>query len=127
MADRTGSATTLDSRLRMIACLQVAQDTGARRRWAALVHEAAGLGIDVAKLEAIERGDEYADALAPSEQSVAAFAHELVHLTRPRADTLRDVRLFLEPRELSELTSAIGHVWTLARHETALGVDGGRS
>jgi 4-carboxymuconolactone decarboxylase len=114
----------LDPKLRELAILQVARQTGAHYEWVQHVAIGRHVGLSDEQVAAVSSGEiETAPALSAIERAVLDFAAETVSTPRVSDATFAAVREQLSPREIVELLLTIGNYLMLARLMTTLEIE----
>lgn len=105
----------LDARLRELAILEVARLTPAEYEWIQHVAIARAVGVRDEQIEALERGDAEADCFSDDERLVLRFTAETLRDAKPSDATFEAAAERFTPREIVELTLAIGYYMAIAR------------
>ena len=105
----------LDPRLRELAILRVARLTPAEYEWVQHVAIARAVGVTDEQIAALEQGDAEADAFSEDEKLVLRFTDQVVRDARPDDATFAAASERLSPREIVELTVAVGYYMAIAR------------
>jgi alkylhydroperoxidase family enzyme len=113
----------LAPRLRELAILFVARESGATYEWAQHVPIARRTGVSEAQIEALARGEPETADFAEVERCVLRFAAEVVHDVRASDEALAALRAHLGTREVVELVLAVGYYMMVARVLETTGVD----
>ena len=112
---------TLGARLRELAILRVATLSRADYEWTQHVAIAKACGATDADVAAVRAGD--LGALDSKTALVIRFTDECVKDVRVSDATFEEARTSFPPREIAELTLAIGYYMMVARFLETLGVD----
>ncbi len=104
----------LDDHLRELAILRVAHLTGANYEWTQHVPLAKETGVTDAQVEALPQGAD-ADAFNEVEKNVIRFTDEVTQNVKASAETFAALEKDLGPRQMVELTLAIGFYGMVAR------------
>ena len=104
----------LDDHLRELAILRVAHLTGANYEWTQHVPLAKETGVTDAQVEALPQGAD-ADAFNEVEKNVIRFTDEVTQDVKASAETFAALEKDLGPRQMVELTLAIGFYGMVAR------------
>ena len=104
----------LDDHLRELAILRVAHLTGANYEWTQHVPLAKETGVTDAQVEALPQGAD-ADAFNEVEKNVIRFTDEVTQDVKASAETFTALEKDLGPRQMVELTLAIGFYGMVAR------------
>ena len=104
----------LDDHLRELAILRVAHLTGANYEWTQHVPLAKETGVTDAQVEAIPQGAG-SDAFNEVEKNVIRFTDEVTQDVKASAETFAALEKDLGPRQMVELTLAIGFYGMVAR------------
>ena len=104
----------LDDHLRELAILRVAHLTGANYEWTQHVPLAKETGVTDAQVEALPQGAG-ADAFNEVEKNVIRFTDEVTQDVKASAETFAALEKDLGPRQMVELTLAIGFYGMVAR------------
>ena len=104
----------LDDHLRELAILRVAHLTGANYEWTQHVPLAKETGVTDAQVEALPQGAD-ADAFNEVEKNVIRFTDEVTRDVKASAETFAALEKDLGPRQMVELTLAIGFYGMVAR------------
>jgi alkylhydroperoxidase family enzyme len=113
----------LDSKLRELAILQVAQLSPARYEWVQHVPIAKTMGATNAQIDAIERSRLDADCFSADEQLVLRFTTEVVRNVRASDAMFEAIAKRFSAQEIVELILAIGYYMTVARLLETTAVD----
>ena len=115
----------LDSRLRELVILRVANLSPSRYEWVQHVPIAEATGATAAQIAALERGDVAADCFSPLERAVLRFATEVVRDVRASDAAFGDVAARLSTQEVVELVVTVGYYMMIARllETTAVDID----
>ncbi len=113
----------LSAQLRELAILRVAKLSGARYEWVQHVPIGKATGITAAQITAIEADSVTADCFDAREQLVLRFTDEVVQKVRASDATFAAMTKQFPPREIVELTLAIGYYMMIARLLETTGVD----
>ncbi len=105
----------LDARLRELAILWVAADSGARYEWVQHVPIGKRAGISDAQIAALEKLDEDAPCFDETDRLVLRFTREVARSTKPQPETFEAMARRFPPREIVELVVAIGFYMLVAR------------
>ncbi len=105
----------LDPLLRELAILRVAALTGAEYEWVQHAAIAAAVGANDEQIASIEQGSVDADCFSEEQQTVLAFTTELVERAEPSDQAFAAASAVLSPREIMELTYAVGYYWFISR------------
>ena len=105
----------LDPKLRELAILRVARLTPAEYEWVQHVAIARAVGVTDQQIDALERGEPEADAFSDDEKLVLRFTEQVVREAKPDEATFAAASERFSPRELVELTIAIGYYMAIAR------------
>ena len=104
----------LDDHLRELAILRVAHLTGANYEWTQHVPLAKETGVTDAQVEALPQGAD-SDAFNEVEKNVIRFTDEVTQDVKASAETFAALEKDLGPRQMVELTLAIGFYGMVAR------------
>jgi alkylhydroperoxidase family enzyme len=104
----------LDGKIRELVILHVAKLWNGRYEHNQHVPIAKAVGASDAEIEAIDAGKIDADCFNPAERAILRFTTEVVENGRADDSTFASVAEFLSPREIVELTLAIGFYTTVA-------------
>ena len=104
----------LDDHLRELAILRVAHLTGANYEWTQHVPLAKETGVTDAQVEALPQGVD-SDAFNEVEKNVIRFTDEVTQEVKASAETFAALEKDLGPRQMVELTLAIGFYGMVAR------------
>ena len=104
----------LDDHLRELAILRVAHLTGANYEWTQHVPLAKETGVTDAQVEALPQGAD-SDAFNEVEKRVIRFTDEVTQDVKASAETFAALEKDLGPRQMVELTLAIGFYGMVAR------------
>ncbi len=104
----------LDDHLRELAILRVAHLTGANYEWTQHVPLAKETGVTDAQVEALPQGAA-SDAFNEVEKRVIRFTDEVTQDVKASAETFAALEKDLGPRQMVELTLAIGFYGMVAR------------
>jgi len=104
----------LDDHLRELAILRVAHLTGANYEWTQHVPLAKETGVTDAQVEALPQGAD-SDAFNEVEKKVIRFTDEVTQDVKASAETFAALEKDLGPRQMVELTLAIGFYGMVAR------------
>ncbi len=104
----------LDDHLRELAILRVAHLTGANYEWTQHVPLAKETGVTDAQVEALPQGVD-SDAFTEVEKNVIRFTDEVTQEVKASAETFAALEKDLGPRQMVELTLAIGFYGMVAR------------
>jgi 4-carboxymuconolactone decarboxylase len=111
----------LDPRLRELAILQVAAQSGADYEWVQHAAIALAVGVTEEQIEAVRGGAiEQARSLSEIERAVLRFTAEVIANPRVSDETFAAVRRGLSSREIVELLLTVGEYLMLARVMTTL-------
>jgi 4-carboxymuconolactone decarboxylase len=111
----------LDPRLRELAVLQVARQSGAEYEWVQHVAIGTHAGLTAEQISAVEHGRIHdADCLDERQRSVLALTQAVVAGPHVGDAMFADLRRHLGPREIVELLLTIGNYLALARVMTVL-------
>jgi 4-carboxymuconolactone decarboxylase len=105
----------LDPKLRELAILRVARLTPAEYEWVQHVAIARAVGVSDEQVEALERDDPEAPAFSEDEKLVLRFTEQVVRDAKPDDATFTAAAERFSPRELVELTLAVGYYMAIAR------------
>ncbi|MFL5883645.1 MAG: carboxymuconolactone decarboxylase family protein [Thermoleophilaceae bacterium] len=105
----------LDPLLRELAILQTAKLTPAEYEWIQHVGIAKAVGATDEQVEAIDRGDVDAECFSDDQKLVLEFTTQVVRDARPSDELFARTHERLSPREIVELTLAIGYYMAIAR------------
>lgn len=105
----------LAANLRELMVLHVARLSSAEYEWVQHVPIARHAGVRPDQIKAIENGTIVGPAFSDREHAILAFTTEVVASAGCSDDVYRKVESFLEPREIVELTIAIGFYMLAAR------------
>ena len=113
----------LQPKLRELAILQVAHESGADYEWVQHVPLALSAGVTQAQIEAIEQGSLPSGLFTGREQQVLHFTRE-VYWNRPISDEdFAGMMQAFTSREIVELLLTIGYYTMLARFMKVLEID----
>ena len=104
----------LDDHLRELAILRVAHLTGANYEWTQHVSLAKETGVTDVQVEALPQGAD-SDAFNEVEKNVIRFTDEVTQNVKASAETFAALEKDLGPRQMVELTLAIGFYGMVAR------------
>ncbi len=104
----------LDDHLRELAILRVAHLTGANYEWTQHVPLAKETGVTDVQVEALPQGAD-SDAFNEVEKNVIRFTDEVTQNVKASAETFAALEKDLGPRQMVELTLAIGFYGMVAR------------
>ena len=113
----------LDGKLRELAILYVASDSGARYEWVQHVPIAERAGVTEAQVLALENLDLDADCFDSKERLALRFTREVARDVKASDATFADLAELLSPREIVELVIAIGYYMMVARVMETTAVD----
>jgi alkylhydroperoxidase family enzyme len=113
----------LDPKLRELAILLVAAQTGAEYEWVQHVGISRAIGIDDEQIAAVQCGDLEAICLNPNARVLLRFTHEVLQRPRAADDTFTALCERFPPRQIVELLLVIGSYHMLARIMTTLDID----
>jgi len=113
----------LNGKLRELAILHVAMQSGARYEWIQHVPIAKAVGATDEQIEALERGDADAPAFNAQEGLVLRFTAEVVRDVRASDAVMAEMTTHFTPQEIVELILAIGFYMMMARLMETTGVD----
>ncbi len=105
----------LDGKLRELAILLVAADSGARYEWVQHVPIGKRAGISDAQVSAIEKLDLEAPCFDDTEKLLLRFTREVERNVKPSPETFDAMARRFPPREIVELVVAIGFYMLVAR------------
>src|SRR2546423_3956374 len=105
----------LDPRLRELAILQTAKLTPAEYEWIQHVEIAKAVGASDEQVRAIDDGDVAAGCLDDDQRLVLELTTQIVREARPSDELFDRARERLSPREIVELTIAVGYYMAIAR------------
>ena len=113
----------LDPKLRELAILQVAAQSGAEYEW--VQHAAIGLAVGLTdeQVDAVHREHLESEAFTDTERAVLLFTSEVIEHPRVGNETFEAVRERLSPREIVELLLTVGNYLMLARVMTTLDLE----
>ncbi len=104
----------LSAKLRELAILRVAAQTGARYEWVQHVPIGRSVGVTDAQVAALEAGQIEAGCFDDVERAVLRFTSELVSGVRASDAAFAGVSAHLSPQEIVELLLAAGYYRMLA-------------
>ena len=113
----------LDHALREIAILRVGVLSGATYEVTAHRVHARNAGLSEQQIAAVEAGDDTAAVLTPLQQSVIAFADDVVKNVRASDATFAPLKAALGHRPLVELVVAIGFYMAACRFLETFDID----
>jgi alkylhydroperoxidase family enzyme len=113
----------LDAKLRELAILAVASESGARYEWVQHVTIGLRAGVTEEQIEALEQKRFEADCFDELEQLVVRFTLEVVHDVRASDATFDALAARLSHREVVELVLTIGFYMLVARFLETFDVD----
>ena len=113
----------LSARLREMAILRVAQLSPARYEWVQHVPIAKAAGVTDDQVAALEAGNASASCFDARDQLVLRFTDELVQKVRASDRTFEQMVQNFPPREIVELTLAVGFYMLVARLLETTAVD----
>jgi alkylhydroperoxidase family enzyme len=113
----------LSGRLRELAILRIASISPARYEWVQHVPIAKAAGITASQVKALEAGDVSTDCFDTRDRLVLRFTDEVVRDVRASDETFGLMTKQFPPREIVELTLAIGYYMLIARLLETTGVD----
>ncbi len=113
----------LDDKLRELAILRVALLSDARYEWVQHVPIAERVGATRAMIEALEKDDIGAACFDADDKLVLEFTTESVRDVRPSDPIMERMNARFTPREIVELTLAIGYYRRIARLMETSGLD----
>ncbi len=113
----------LSGKLRELAILRVAKLSPAPYEWAQHVPIGKAAGLSPAQIAALEAGNADADCFDDRERLVLRFTDEVVRNVRASDATFAQMTRQFPPREIVELTLAIGYYMMIARLLETTGVD----
>lgn len=113
----------LSGKLRELAILRVAKLSPAPYEWVQHVPIGRAAGLSTAQIEALEAGNVEAPCFDSRERLVLRFTDEVVRNVRASDATFAQMQQQFPPREIVELTLAIGYYMMIARLLETTGVD----
>lgn len=113
----------LEARLRELAILIVARQTGCAYEWAQHVALARAVGVADEYIHSVETGNAPAPSWTAHEQIVVQVARQLCHQARLDDDLWQRLTAHFSPREVVELCLVVGFYSMLARVLETTGVD----
>lgn len=113
----------LDPKLRELVILLVAKEMNAEYEWVQHVGIAREIGVDDAQIEAIERMELDAEALAPDARALLVFADQVIDATRANDQVFATLREHFPPRQIVETLLVIGEYQMLAQVMTNLDLE----
>jgi 4-carboxymuconolactone decarboxylase len=113
----------LPPKLRELAILQVAHESGADYEWVQHVALARSAGVKEAQIEAIERGSVPASLFADQERQVLLFTKEVYRGRTISDEDFAGMTQAFTSREIVELLLTVGYYTMLARFMKVLEID----
>lgn len=113
----------LSGKLRELAILRVAKLSPAPYEWVQHVPIGKAAGLSAAQIAALEAGNADADCFDDRERLVLRFTDEVLRDVRASDATFAQMTRQFPPREIVELTLAIGYYMMIARLLETTGVD----
>lgn len=117
------SSLELDPKLRELVILLVAKEMNAEYEWVQHVGIARELGVEPAQIEAIERMELDAAALAPDARALLVFADQVIDATRANDQVFATLQEYFPPRQIVETLLVIGEYQMLAQVMTNLDLE----
>jgi 4-carboxymuconolactone decarboxylase len=117
------SQVELQPKLRELAILQVAHESGADYEWVQHVPLALSAGVTQAQIEAIEQGSLSSGLFTGREQQVLHFTKEVYWDRTISDEDFAGIMQAFTPREIVELVLTIGFYTMLARFMKVLVID----
>ncbi|MFI5397931.1 MAG: carboxymuconolactone decarboxylase family protein [Candidatus Binatia bacterium] len=113
----------LSGRLRELAILRIASISPARYEWVQHVPIAKAAGVTDVQVATLEADDPSADCFDARDRLVLRFTDEVARNVRASDETFGLMTKQFPPREIVELTLAIGYYMLIARLLETTGVD----
>jgi 4-carboxymuconolactone decarboxylase len=113
----------LDPKLRELAICHVARLTPAEYEWVQHAAIARTVGATDEQLDALERGDAGAACFSEDERLVLRFTEQVVRDAKPDDATFAAASERFSPREIVEVTLAVGYYMAIARVMEVAGID----
>src|SRR2546421_6009339 len=113
----------LDPLLRELAILQTARLTPAEYEWVQHVEIAKAVGASEEQVRAVEDGDLAAGCFDPDQRLVLELTSQIVRDARPSDELFDRASERFSPREIVELTIAVGYYMAIARGMEVADID----
>ncbi len=117
------SRQTFSAKLREIAILRVARQSGATYEWEQHIPIAIACGVSQEQVDALTKGDAAAGCFDDQDKAVLAATDELLVGAKLSDGALQSLRGFLSPAEIIELIVAVSFYMLIARFLESTGVE----